>query len=584
MKQTICNYLTKLLEGTTSDQIWGLLETPPDDAMGDFALPCFTFAKVLRKSPKLIAEELKTSLEADKEALGIARVEAVNGYCNMFLDRAAYVKQCLTVVSQENCGMKQPGKGKTICMDYSSPNIAKNFHVGHLRTTVIGNSLYKIYEKLGYRVVRINHLGDWGTQFGKLIVAYKRWSSKEAVEEKGIEELLRIYVKFNNEAEQDKDLLEEARSWFVKMEQNNEEALDIWNWFKEISMVEFERVYQLLGISFDSYLGESFYRDKVPALVEELKEKKLLEESQGANIISLEEYDMPPCLITKRDGGSIYHSRDIAAVLYRKKTYDFEKCLYVTGLEQTLHFKQVFTAIKVMGYEFADSLVHVPYGLVSLAGAKLSTRSGNIIYAEDILKEAMERAMAAIQSKNPELKNKEETAKMVGVGAVIFHDLFNQRIKNVDFNWEDVLSFEGTTGPYVQYTYARAKSILRKSEEEKKQSREEETGSTVKEQWADGKKKNLEYNLLTEDASYALVKTLAGYEEAVLGAAERYEPSVVARYIISVASAFNKFYHECPILSAEKEEKQARLVLVEAVQKVLKETCGLLGMECPEEM
>lgn len=584
MKQTICNYLIKQLEGTTSDQIWGILETPPDDTMGDFALPCFTFAKVLRKSPKLIAESLKTSLEAVKEELGIARVEAVNGYCNMFLDRAAYVKQCLTAASQENSGVKQTGKGKTICMDYSSPNIAKNFHVGHLRTTVIGNSLYKIYEKLGYRVVRINHLGDWGTQFGKLIVAYKRWSSKEAVEEKGIEELLRIYVKFNNEAEQDKELLEEARSWFVKMEQNDEEALDIWNWFKEISMVEFERVYQLLGISFDSYLGESFYRDKVPALVEKLKEKKLLKESQGANIISLEEYDMPPCLITKRDGGSIYHSRDIAAVLYRKKTYDFEKCLYVTGLEQTLHFKQVFTAIKVMGYEFADSLVHVPYGLVSLAGAKLSTRSGNIIYAEDILKEAMERAMAAIQSKNPELKNKEETAKMVGVGAVIFHDLFNQRIKNVDFNWEDVLSFEGTTGPYVQYTYARAKSILRKSEEEKKQSREEETGSTAKEQWTDGKKKNLEYNLLTEDASYALVKTLAGYEDAVLGAAERYEPSVVARYIVSVASAFNKFYHECPILSAEKEEKQARLVLVDAVQKVLKEACGLLGMECPEEM
>ena len=567
MKHQICSAIVKVLEGSTTEQILSLLETPPEETMGDFALPCFPFAKTLRKNPKLIAEEVKSGLEAQAELLGIAKVEAVNGYCNIFLNRAAYVKQCLEKAVKENHGVEKTGEGKNICMDYSSPNIAKNFHVGHLRTTVIGNSLYKIYEKLGYEVVRINHLGDWGTQFGKLIVAYKKWSSKEAVEEKGIEELLRIYVKFNQEEEKNPALTEEARKWFVKMEQNDEEALAIWNWFKEISMVEFERVYKLLGISFDSYLGESFYRDKVPALVEELKEKKLLQESQGANVISLEEYDMPPCLITKSDGGSIYHSRDIAAVLYRKKNYNFEKCLYVTGLEQSLHFKQVFTAIKVMGYDWSDSLVHVPYGLVSLAGAKLSTRSGNIIYAEDILKEAMERAMGAIQSKNPELENKAEVAKMVGIGAVIFHDLFNQRIKNVDFNWEDVLSFEGTTGPYVQYTYARAKSILRKSSEEKGNGNE-----------------TIHYDLLTDDTSYTLVKTLAGYETAVEVAAERYEPSVVARYIISVASAFNKFYHERAILTAGEEEKLARLALVDAVQKILKDACSLLGMECPEEM
>lgn len=568
MKTKICNYLTTLLPESTAEQFQNLLETPPEASMGDFALPCFSFAKVLRKNPKLIAEELAEGLLEQAEMLGIEKVEAVNGYCNIFLNRVAYVKQCLSLANQSNHGVAQPGAGKTVCMDYSSPNIAKNFHVGHLRTTVIGNSLYKIYEKLGYHVVRINHLGDWGTQFGKLIVAYKKWSSKEEIEEKGIEELMRIYVKFNQEKEEDASLMDEARNWFVKMEQNDEEALSVWNWFKDISLVEFERVYKLLGISFDSYIGESFYREKVPALVEELKEKNLLTESQGANVIDLSEYDMPPCLITKSDGGSIYHSRDIAAVLYRKQNYDFEKCLYVTGLEQSLHFKQVFTAVKVMGYDWAeDALVHVPYGLVSMAGAKLSSRTGNIVYAEDILKEAMERAMTAIQAKNPDLQNKEETAKQVGVGAVIFHDLFNQRIKNVEFNWEDVLSFEGTTGPYVQYTYARAKSILRKSGYASVQENPE-----------------INFKHLTDDAAYALVKTLSGYGAAVLGAAERYEPSVVARYIISVASAFNKFYHECPILTASEEEKQARLALVDAVQKVLKNSCSLLGMECPEEM
>ncbi len=578
MKQKICNYLTTLLPETSSGQIAQLLEIPPESSMGDFALPCFSFAKSLRKNPKLIAEELAAGLTAQAETLGIVKAEAVSGYCNIHLDRAAYVEQCLILVMEENNGVGKPGAGKTVCMDYSSPNIAKNFHVGHLRTTVIGNSLYKIYEKLGWQVVRINHLGDWGTQFGKLIVAYKKWSSREEIEEKGIEELMRLYVRFGVEAKTDESLIKEARKWFVRMEQNEEEALSIWNWFKDISLVEFERVYKLLGISFDSYIGESFFREKVPALMEELKEKKLLTESQGANVIDLSEYDMPPCLITKSDGGSIYHSRDIAAVLYRKQTYNFDKCLYVTGLEQSLHFKQVFTAVKVMGYEWAENaLVHVPYGLVSMDGEKLSSRTGNIVYAEDILKEAVERAMAAIQSKNPNLENKEETAKQVGVGAVIFHDLFNQRIKNVDFHWEDVLSFEGTTGPYVQYTYARAKSILRKSGRiENKGGELPEAGRTAQTE--------INWRLLTDDISYALVKTLAGYEEAVQGAAERYEPSVVARYIISVAGAFNRFYHECPILNAAEEEKQARLVLTDAVQHVLKDACSLLGMECPEEM
>ena len=565
MKKKICQYLSKVLVEMSEEELMKTMEIPPEEKMGDLALPCFTMAKKMRKNPMQIAAELVEKLNEQKDELGIEKVESVGAYCNIHLKRDLFVKKCIESLQKDKYGVSQTGAGKTVCMDYSSPNIAKNFHVGHLRTTVIGNSLYKIYQKLGYDVVRINHLGDWGTQFGKLIVAYKLWGSEELVKEKGIEELLRIYVKFNDESETNENLIVEAREWFVKMEQNDPEALEIWNWFKDISMVEFERIYDLLGISFDSYLGESFYRDKVPALVEKLKEMELLVESQGAQVIDLEKYDMPPCLITKSDGGSIYHSRDIAAILYRKENYDFEKCLYVTGLEQSLHFKQIFTAIEVMGYDWSDGLIHVPYGLVSLAGEKLSTRGGNIIYAEDILKEAIERAYNAIIEKNPSLNDKEETAKKVGVGAIIFHDLFNQRIKNVDFSWKEVLNFDGTTGPYAQYTYARAKSVLRKA------------GKTVE-------VGEVDYAALTDDVTYNLVKVLAGYEDAVFNAAEKNEPSVVARYVILLATAFNKFYHDCTILQAEEKEKKARLLLTDVVQKILCEACGLLGMECPEEM
>lgn len=565
MKKKICQYLSKVLLEMSEEELMKTMEIPPEEKMGDLALPCFAMAKKMRKNPMQIATELVEKLNEQKDELGIEKVESVGAYCNIHLKRDLFVEKCFESLQKDKYGVSQIGAGKTVCMDYSSPNIAKNFHVGHLRTTLIGNSLYKIYQKLGYDVVRINHLGDWGTQFGKLIVAYKLWSSEELVKEKGIEELLRIYVKFENESKKNESLIVEAREWFVKMEQNDPEALEIWNWFKDISMVEFERIYDLLGISFDSYLGESFYRDKVPALVEKLKEMELLVESQGAQVIDLEKYDMPPCLITKSDGGSIYHSRDIAAILYRKEKYNFEKCLYVTGLEQALHFKQIFTAIEVMGYDWSDGLIHVPYGLVSLAGEKLSTRGGNIIYAEDILNEAIERAHNAIIEKNPSLVDKDATAKKVGVGAIIFHDLFNQRIKNVDFSWKEVLNFDGTTGPYAQYTYARAKSVLRKA------------GKTVE-------AGEVDYATLKDDVTYNLVKVLAGYEDAVLNAAEKNEPSVVARYVISLATAFNKFYHDCTILQAEEKEKKARLMLTDMVQKILCEACGLLGMECPEEM
>lgn len=565
MKKKICQYLSKVLVEMSEEELMKTMEIPPEEKMGDLALPCFAMAKKMHKNPMQIAKELAEKLNDQTEELGIEKVESVGAYCNIHLKRDLFVKKCFESLQKEKYGVSQIGAGKTVCMDYSSPNIAKNFHVGHLRTTVIGNSLYKIYQKLGYNVVRINHLGDWGTQFGKLIVAYKLWSSEEQVKEKGIEELLRIYVKFNDESENNESLIVEAREWFVKMEQNDLEALKIWNWFKEISMVEFERIYDLLGISFDSYLGESFYRDKVPALVEKLKDMGLLVESQGAQVIDLEKYNMPPCLITKSDGSSIYHSRDIAAILYRKEQYNFEKCLYVTGLEQSLHFKQIFTAIEVMGYDWSEGLIHVPYGLVSLAGEKLSTRGGNIIYAEDILKEAIERAYNAIIDKNPSLADKEVTAKKVGVGAIIFHDLFNQRIKNVDFSWKEVLNFDGATGPYAQYTYARAKSVLRKA------CKMVEIGE-------------VDYMALTDDVSYNLIKVLVSYEDAVINAAEKNEPSIVARYVITLATAFNKFYHDCTILQAEEKEKKARLFLTDLVQKVLCEACGLLGMECPEEM
>lgn len=629
MKKTICECIAEQLNGLvmksgaeelkanefSAETIMQLLETPPEDSMGDLAFPCFGMAKLLRMSPVKIAGELAKIFEQQMnmqqalkqeegalsegkkvmETLGIAKVEAVNGYLNIYLDRKGYVENCLKQLEQPDFGLQKSGAGKTVCMDYSSPNIAKNFHVGHLRTTVIGNSLYKIYDKLGWNVVRINYLGDWGTQFGKLIVAYHKWSSKEAVEENGIEELMRIYVKFTEESETDETLIEEARKWFVRMEREDEEALAIWQWFKEISLVEFERVYQLLGMEFDTYSGESLFRSKVPALVEELQKKQLLTESQGAYVIDLSEYDMPPCLILKKDGGSIYHSRDIAALLYRKQEYGFEKCLYVTGMEQALHFKQIFQAIEVMGYDWKEELVHVPYGLVSLQGAKLSSRSGNIIYAEDILKEAMQRALQAVEQKNPDLDNKEAVAQMVGVGAVIFHDLYNQRIKNVDFSWDEVLSFEGTTGPYVQYTYARAKSILRKAAgevtmktsevcEENTVGLECDDENSVKVSGSQKVDNGEICEVLTEGAAYILLKTLMGYADAVERAAQKYEPSVLARYVTDVATAFNRFYHDCPILQAPEMVKEARLKLVKITCNVIADVCGLLGMKCPEEM
>lgn len=562
MKSKVVNYIASYIEELDAAEIEKLLEIPPRPEMGDFAFPCFRLAKVFRKAPQMIAEELKGKMELTDF---LSSVENQGGYLNFYVNKEQFAKQIVESASKENFGCSTEGEGKTICIDYSSPNVAKNFHVGHLRTTIIGNSLYKIYSKLGYKVERINHLGDWGTQFGKLIVAYKNWGNKEEIERDGVAALMKIYVKFHEEADKDDSLNDEARAWFAKMEQGDEEALSIWQWFKDISLVEYKRTYKLLGMDFDSYNGESFYRDKTGAVVEELTEKNLLVESEGAYIVPLDDYNMAPCLIMKKDGSSIYATRDLAAALYRKKTYDFDKCIYVTGNEQKLHFAQFFKVLDLMGYDWAKDMVHVPYGLVSLEGGKLSTRSGNVIYAEDILRESIAKIREIIEEKNPNLPDKDQVAEIVGIGAIIFNDLYNQRIKDVIFNWEKILNFDGETGPYVQYTYARAASVLRKAGVE-----------TVDE--------DIDYSVLTDEASMNLLKEISRYPSVVKDASEKLEPYIIARYAMAIAQAFNKFYHDCQINVEDEKVKKARLKAVVLTKYALKDSLSLLGISCPEQM
>ena len=561
MKNQIVNLLSQNIEVLTSEEISQLIEIPPKPEMGDFAFPCFRLAKSYHKAPPMSAQDLKESI-GDQAFL--SEIKVVGGYLNFYVDKAQYAQQIIDKYNNAtDYGCSDQGKDKTICIDYSSPNVAKNFHVGHLRTTIIGNSLYKIFSKLGYKVVRINHLGDWGTQFGKLIVAYKKWGSREAVEEKGIEELMDIYVKFHEEAEKDDSLNDEARAWFLKMEQGNEEALEIWQWFRDISLKEFMRVYNILGMEFDSFAGESFYRDKTADVIKRLTDDGLLKESQGAMIVPLDEYDMPPCIVAKKDGSSIYATRDLAAILYRKATYNFDRCLYVTGLEQKLHFAQVFKVIELMGNDYAKNLVHIPYGLVSLKSGKISSRKGNVIFAEDLLRESINKTTSIIEEKNPDIPDKEEVAKQVGIGAIIFNDLYNQRIKDVIFDWNKLLNFDGETGPYVQYTYARASSVLRKIGE---------VPDTI------------DYTLLTDEASIGLLKEIERYPQVIKDAAERYEPSVIARYSIDLAHAFNKFYHECQINVEDETTKYTRTNVVKIARYIIKDALSLLGIQCPEQM
>lgn len=563
MKSKIVDLIAKNVEGLSADEINDILEIPPKPELGDFAFPCFRLAKTMRKAPQMIASDIKEAI-GDVDFLDDIQVQGA--YINFFVNKELYLKSMISAAIQDNFGQQTLGEGKTICIDYSSPNVAKNFHVGHLRTTIIGNSLYKIYSKLGYKVVRINHLGDWGTQFGKLIVAYKRWGSEEAVKKDGVAELMKLYVRFHDEAAKDDSLNDEARAWFVKMEQGDEEALSIWQWFKDISLIEYKRTYDLLGMDFDYYMGESFYRDKTDDVVKKLTDAKLLTESEGAKIVDLEAYDMAPCLILKNDGSSIYATRDLAAIFYRKENYNFSKCIYVTGQEQKLHFAQVFKVVELLGNEWAkDQLIHVPYGLVSLEGAKLSTRSGNIIYAEDILLEAISKIKAIIEEKNPNIPDKDATARKIGIGAVLFNDLYNQRIKDVSFSWDKLLNFDGETGPYVQYTYARCASILRKIDDY--------TPTT-----------DIDYSVLTNPEAMELLKEISRFPKVILDASEKYEPSVVARFSIAVAQAFNKFYNSCHVNVEDKNVRDARVTLVYLTKKTIKDALELLGIECAEQM
>lgn len=547
------------------NDIINFVEIPAKPEMGDYAFPCFRLAKTLRKAPNMIAADICSKIgESDK----FSKIEPVAAYINFFTDKSVYASEVMKAVSQagDAYGTSADGQGKTIVIDYSSPNIAKPFHVGHLRSTVIGSALYKIFEKMGYKCVGVNHLGDWGTQFGKLIEAYKLWGSKEDVEEKGISELTRIYVKFHEEAEKDPSLDDRARAWFVKMQDGDEEAITLWKWFYDISIKEFERVYEKLGVKFDHYTGESFYNDKMAAIVDELKAKNLLTESNGAMIVDLEDAKMPPCLIIRTDGGTLYATRDITAAIYRKNTYDFDKCIYVTAIDQNLHFAQWFKVIEKMGYDWSKDLVHVPFGLVSLEDGKLSTRKGKVVLMEDLLDEAVKKTMGIINDKNPDLPDKDEVAKEVGIGAVIFDDLYNGRIKDIVFSWDRMLNFDGETGPYVQYTHARACSVLKKA------------GYTAVP--AD----EIDYSVLTDDASVDVCKMLAGYSDKIREAASRYEPSVVARYLVDLSQAFNKFYHDNVILADDENVRKARLAVVDAVRLVIRSGLDILGIKAPERM
>lgn len=563
MKEKIAELISKNIEGVDASDIIASIEIPPRPDMGDYAFPCFRLAKIMRKAPNMIAADIKEQI-GDVDF--IEKIDVAGAYLNFYIKKDIFVKTMIEAANSVNFGCSDLGDGQTICIDYSSPNVAKNFHVGHLRTTIIGNSLYKIYSKLGYKVVRINHLGDWGTQFGKLIVAYKAWGTKEAVEKDGIAELMKLYVKFHEEADKNPELVDEARAWFNKMENGDEEALSIWQWFKDISLVEYKRTYNLLGMDFDYYLGESFYRDKCQAVVDKVKAAGLLKESEGAMIVDLSDYDMAPCIITKKDGSSIYATRDLAAIFYRKDTYNFSKCLYVTGQEQKLHFAQVFKVVELLGNEWAkDQLVHIPYGLVSLEGAKLSTRSGNIIYAEDILKDAIAKSLEIITEKSPNLPNKEDVAKKVGVGAVLFNDLYNQRIKDVSFSWNKVLNFDGETGPYVQYTHARCCSVVRMDENF-------DSSAPVN------------YDLITEQDAIELLKEINRFPTVIKDAADKYEPSIVARFAVDVAQAFNKFYNSTRINVDDRDLKNARVMLTYLTKNTIAEALNLLGIEAPEAM
>ncbi|MCX7714845.1 MAG: arginine--tRNA ligase [Clostridia bacterium] len=552
------------LSGLMRETVENAVEIPPEKKLGDLAFPCFVLAKTMRKAPPAIAKELAEKIGSDEY---IDRVEAVGGYVNFFYRRDVFSKTVLSAIKSagENWGSSDIGKGRTVLVEFSSPNIAKPFHIGHLFSTAIGNSLEKIYRHLGYQTVKINHLGDWGTQFGKLISAYKRWGNKEVIDKDPINELLKIYVKFHNEAEKDPSLEDEARMYFKMLEDGDEETTALWQYFRDISLIEFERVYNMLGVSFDSYAGESFYSDKMQEVVDLLDNMQLLSDSENAKVVNLSDCNIPPCIIVKSDGATIYATRDLAAAIYRKRTYDFHKNIYVVGTPQALHFKQIFSVLDKMGYEWAKDCVHVGFGLVKFADKKLSTRHGDVVFLEDVLNESIQKTLEIVSKNSPSMENKEEVAQKIGIGAILYAFLKSSRERDIVFSWDDMLDFEGESAPYVQYSYARGRSILRRT---------------------DIDYLNADVSKITSDDEYALVSLLAGFEDAVRDAADKNEPFYVTRYVTNLARAFNKFYNSYPILKndVDEETKKARLLLVDAVTQVIKTALALLGIETVESM
>ncbi|MBR3791376.1 MAG: arginine--tRNA ligase [Clostridia bacterium] len=562
-KEYIAGRICELVD-MTKDELMKVMEVPPDSKMGDIAFPCFILAKKMRKAPPMIASEL---LEKIKDDNAFEKVEAVGGYLNFFFNRKEFIESVMKKVKDSNgeFAKSQEGKGKTVLVEYSSPNIAKPFHIGHLFSTAVGNSLARIYAYLGYDVQRLNHLGDWGTQFGKLISAYKRWGVREVIEKDPINELLKIYVKFHEEAEKEPSLEDEAREYFKSLENGDKETTELWQYFRDVSLKEFKRVYDMLGVSFDSYAGESFYGDKMQEVVDILDEKGLICESDGAKVVMLDELNVPPCIILKSDGATIYATRDIAAALYRKREYDFEKNIYVVGTPQALHFKQIFAVIKKAGFDWADNCTHVGFGLVKFPDKKLSTRHGDVVFLEDVLNESIQKTLDIITNNNPDMENKEEVATKIGIGAILYTFLKNSREKDIVFSWDSMLDFEGESAPYVQYSYARGRSILRRCEIDYSEA---------------------DFSLATSDEEYELVKQINMFGSAISDAAAKNEPFYINRYVTNLARCFNKFYNNYPILKSDvdDETKKARLALVDATTQVIKSALLLLGIETVESM
>lgn len=553
--------------GLDANELLYKIETPPDRKMGDYAFPTFMLAKTMRKNPAVIAQELKEKL-SDVE--GVREIAVAGPYLNFFIDTTALAENVLKAVLEEGdrFGSSDIGKGKTTIVEYSSPNIAKPFHIGHIRTTIIGDSIKRIYKHLGYNVEAINHLGDYGTQFGMMIEAYKRWGDDDIIEKNPIPELVKLYVRINQEAETNKELLDNSREWFRKLESGDEEAVALWQWFRDLSLDEFKRVYDMLDVEFDSYRGESYYSDLMLKAVDEIKAKGLLVEDQGAQIINLDKHNLPPAIIIKSDGSTIYLTRDIATAIFRKDTYDFYKNIYVVGSQQNLHFQQLKAILKEMGYDWADDCVLVPFGMVSLPEGTLSTRRGKVVYLEDVLNRATEKVDDILREREEKngytMENREELARQVGIGAVKFQELFNQRIKDYVFDWDRTLSFDGETGPYVQYTHARMHSLLEKG--------------------AFDPAKSVDVKALTLDDEKELLQQLYGFNQVIVDSHEKYEPYLVTRYITECAKTFNKYYTNTPILVEDDDIKNARLLLVYGVKNMIKIGLNLLGIEAPNKM